>query len=109
MATDFKDGFLIFTTTPKREEALKLAKGLVENRLAACVNVLGPIKSYYFWQGSIVEDEEFKVFIKTSPAKKEGVVHFIKQNHSYQVPEITCTPVTYENPDYAHWLYDYLS
>ncbi|MCS6983898.1 MAG: divalent-cation tolerance protein CutA [Leptospiraceae bacterium] len=110
MATKpLQEGILILTTTPKREEAEQLAEALVRHKLAACVNILGPAISYYFWKGELVRDEEYKLFIKTSVDKKAELISFIKQNHSYTVPEITAIEVRYENSDYANWLYEYLS
>lgn len=102
-------GLLLITTTPTPELAQKLAQGLVEQHLAACVNIIGPISSIYFWDNQIVNDNEYKLLIKSSQNRKEQAVDFIKKNHTYQVPEISTLPITYDNPDYADWLFQYVA
>ncbi len=101
-------GLLLMTTTPTLELAETLAQGLVEQHLAACVNIVGPVNSTYFWDNKIVCDSEYKLFIKTAPHLKDKAIHFIKANHSYQVPEISALSIEYANPDYANWLFQYV-
>jgi len=80
---------VILTTLPDKVAAEKLAFLLVENKLAACVNIFPQIESVYFWDNRLVRDSECKLFIKSSSAVQDKAVTFIKQNHPYTVPEIT--------------------
>jgi periplasmic divalent cation tolerance protein len=100
---------VVITTVPKKEEGEKLARKLVEARLAACVQVLPEMKSFYFWQGAIQEDAEYLVLIKTLPEKYETLEKFIKENHSYTVPEIVAVSSEKVSESYLKWAVDYLS
>ncbi len=100
---------VVITTVPKKEEGEKLARKLVEECLAACVQVLPEMKSFYFWQGAIQEDAEHLILIKTLPEKYEALEKFIKENHSYTVPEIIAVPSEKVSESYLKWAIDYLS
>lgn len=80
---------VIFTTTPDMITAEKLAYLLVENRLAACVNIVPEVQSVYYWEGKLTRERETKLMIKTSSACADRARKFIKANHPYKVPEIT--------------------
>lgn len=80
---------IVTTTVPKESEALALAHLLVENKLVACVNIIGPVKSVYFWENKVVEDTEYKLLIKTFHEQWDQVRELIRSNHSYSVPEIS--------------------
>ena len=80
---------VILTTTPDMITAEKLAYLLVENRLAACVNIIPEVQSVYHWEGKLTRERETKLLIKTSSACAAGARKFIKANHPYKVPEIT--------------------
>lgn len=80
---------VIFTTTPDMITAEKLAYLLVENRLAACVNIIPEIQAVYKWEGKLTHERETKLMIKTSSACADRTRKFIKANHPYKVPEIT--------------------
>src|SRR5687767_11467546 len=94
----------VLTTVGKREEAQQIARGLVESRLAACVQVLGPIESTYHWQGAIETAEEWQCLAKTRLDRYAEVEHWIRQSHSYQTPEILATPILAGNVAYLNWL-----
>ena len=94
---------LIISTFPDKDSAKKTARLLLEQRLAACVQIL-PIESIYSWQGKICEDAEFILFIKTNTALFEKVAALIKSHHSYEVPEIIQLPITDGLPEYLNWL-----
>lgn len=94
----------VFTTTDKKEEAEKITKVLVEKRLAACVQIIGPIESTYWWNGNIETAKEWLILIKSEKRLYKEIERVIKENHSYQVPEILAVPVTAGNPDYLRWL-----
>lgn len=97
---------LITTTTGSKEEAAKISRLLVESKIAACVNIVGPITSIYTWQDKITEDIEFKLFIKTFKEKWKDVKNLIKENHSYSVPEISMIEIHDMQPDYLTWMRD---
>ncbi len=79
---------LVFTSVPDSEVAEKIAALLVEERAAACVQILPPMQSVYFWQGKLCRDMEQLLFIKASSDKAQQIESLIKENHPYTVPEI---------------------
>ena len=98
-------GFLqVMTTTETREQAADLARGLVEARLAACVQVVGPITSTYRWKGAVEVTEEWLCLIKTTAERFEALAAHIKAHHPYEVPEITAAPLTQGSTDYLAWV-----
>ena len=99
---------IVLPTTPNTEEAEQLARKIVEGRLAACVQVLPPVKSFYFWEGALQADSEHLLLIKTLPEKYAALEEFIRSNHSYSVPEIVAVPAQRVSDDYFEWLKKYL-
>jgi periplasmic divalent cation tolerance protein len=95
---------IVLTTVPNAEEAEKLAREIVEARLAACVQVLPPMKSFYFWEGAVQADSEHLLLIKTLAANFARLEEFIKSNHSYAVPEIVGIKAEAVSADYFKWL-----
>ncbi len=100
------DKVVVMVTTGNRREARKIARHLVEAKLAACVNVTQPIQSLYRWKGKIADDEEFLLFIKTTRELFPEIKTAISKVHSYKVPEIICLPIIDGSPDYLQWLSD---
>ena len=100
------DKRIILSTAGSREEAERLAAALVERRLAACVNVVGPIASVYRWQGEVERAEEFLLLIKSTAAQFAAVSAAIKELHSYEVPECIELTVTAGSDAYLKWLAD---
>ncbi len=99
------EGFLqIATTVDKKEDAERIAGVLVEKRLAACVQILGPITSTYRWQGRIETSEEWLIQIKSSRALYGEVEEVIKELHPYEVPEIIAVPIVEGSRDYLKWM-----
>jgi periplasmic divalent cation tolerance protein len=95
---------ILFTTLPDQDSASKLARQLVEARLAACVNILSPCRSVYRWQGQLNEDGEIPVIIKTRSENYDRVEAFVRQNHPYEVPELVALDITRGLPEYLAWL-----
>ena len=95
---------IVFTTTPNVEEAETLARKIVEAKLAACVQVLPQMKSFYFWENEIQTDTELLLLIKTLEEKYDELAKFIKANHSYDTPEIVAVSAEKVSNDYLNWL-----
>ncbi len=94
----------IVTTTPSRELAEQIAAKLVEERLAACVQVDGPIGSIYRWEGKVEQDEEWRLTAKTLDTRFVEVEGVIRGMHPYDVPEILAVPVSHGSAAYLQWL-----
>ena len=99
---------VVLTTTPNIEEAETLARKIIEAKLAACVQILPPMKSFYFWEGSIQKDTEHLLLIKTLTGKFAELEKFIKENHSYDVPEIVALSAEKVSEDYLDWTRNYV-
>ncbi|XP_037031143.1 protein CutA homolog isoform X1 [Bradysia coprophila] len=93
-----------FVTAPDETIAKTLARGLVTNKLAACVNIVPKIVSIYEWEGSVNEDSEVLLMIKTSTAKIDEISKFIRENHPYKVAEVISFPIENGNPPYLEWI-----
>jgi periplasmic divalent cation tolerance protein len=94
----------VVTLAGTRAEAERIATHLVEDRLAACVQVVGPVTSTYHWQERLEQAEEWMCVIKTASARYAAVEQAIRVLHSYQVPEIVATPIVVGSADYLAWI-----
>jgi periplasmic divalent cation tolerance protein len=94
----------VLTTAGSEEEAGRIASLLVERKLAACVQVVGPITSRYRWQGAIEEEREWQCLAKTTRAAYEAVETAIREVHSYEEPEIIATPIVAGSAGYLAWI-----
>jgi periplasmic divalent cation tolerance protein len=95
---------LVLSTTDSSEGAEALANGAVEARLAASVQVDGPITSTYRWEGEVQSSEEWRITFKTAADRYDALEAFIQENNSYEVPEILCIPVANGSKAYLEWL-----
>jgi periplasmic divalent cation tolerance protein len=95
---------VIFVTVGSQDEAERIAEALVAEHLAACVNVVGPLRSIYWWEGRVQRDQELLLLIKTRAALFAGVEQRVKQLHSYQTPEVIAVPITAGSTEYLRWL-----
>jgi len=99
------DKIVVLATCGTVKEARRIARALVEARLAACVNIMpGAVESIYRWKGRIASAKERLVVIKTSRRRFAAVEREIRRLHSYQVPEIIALPVTQGSRDYMAWM-----
>lgn len=98
------DTIQILTTTPDKPLAERIARVLVEARLAACVQISGPVESVYRWKGNIESAAEWQCWIKTTADRYAAVEQAIRSLHPYQVPEILAMPVVEGHVDYLRWL-----
>ena len=102
------DAIVVLTTVANTEEAETLARKIVEAKLAACVQVLPPMKSFYFWENHIQTDSEHLLLIKTLAERYDELERFIQTNHSYDVPEIVALAAERVSESYLGWVKDYL-
>ncbi|KAI4798479.1 hypothetical protein KUCAC02_022030, partial [Chaenocephalus aceratus] len=94
-----------FVTCPNETVARTLARGIVENKLAACVNIVPAITSVYEWQGKIEEDSEVvMLMIKTRSSKVPALAEYVRSNHPYEVAEVISLPIEQGNPPYLKWI-----
>ena len=94
----------VVTTTETKEDAEKIAKALVEKRLAACAQLVGPIVSTYWWKENVETDEEWQCIIKSKKSLYGEVEKAIKMIHLYETPEIIALPIVSGSDDYLEWL-----
>ena len=95
---------IIFVTAPNEEEASRLATTLVEERLAACVNIIPAITSIYSWQGNVTRDSEALLIIKSSESRYSELEQRIKDQHSYTTPEVIALKIERGSDAYLQWL-----
>ncbi len=98
------DSIVVLITASGEDEAMKIARALVEARLAACVNVIKNIRSIYFWQGKIEDEAEVLMIAKTRRSLFSSLSEKVKELHSYTVPEIIAFPIVEGSADYLRWL-----
>ncbi|MDX8407807.1 MAG: divalent-cation tolerance protein CutA [Mariprofundaceae bacterium] len=94
---------IIHTSVADEREANRLARAALESRLAACVQILGPGRSIYRWQGAVEESDEYYLSFKTAAAKRDALMDWLGRQHPYDVPEMVCTDCT-TSEDYGNWL-----
>ena len=98
------DNKIVLTTAGSREEAAKIARALVDRRLAACVNVVGPIDSVYRWKGEVESAQEWLLIAKTTAEASERLCAAIRELHSYELPECIVLPIEGGSPEYLAWI-----
>jgi periplasmic divalent cation tolerance protein len=97
---------VVLVTAGSAEEATRIARVLVEERLAACGNVAGPIRSIYRWQGAVEDAEEHLLLLKARAADAAALETRVRALHSYDVPEVLVLPIRAGSPPYLDWLAD---
>jgi len=96
---------VVLITVPSQETGEAIAHILVEKGLAACVNLVGPIRSLYAWEGNINDEQEFMLIAKTrADLFADQLVPAVKALHPYQVPEIIALPILMGSPEYLDWI-----
>jgi periplasmic divalent cation tolerance protein len=98
------DPIVVLVTCGSEEEALKIAHSLVDEHLAACVNLVSPVRSIYRWEGKIWDEKEWLLIIKTQRQRFEELEKKVKSLHSYSVPEIVSLPIVEGASSYLNWL-----
>lgn len=97
---------LIFVMAANEAQAAAIARTLVEERLAACVNMLGPVRSIYRWRDAVEDERECLMLIKTAARLCEKIERRIKELHSYEVPEVMAVRFANGSADYLNWLFE---
>ena len=95
---------LLYLTCANRDEAKTIARTLIDERLIACANILGKMTSVYRWEGTVVEDEEIAVLLKTRRDMAARATERVKELHSYDLPCVVGLPIQGGNPDFIGWL-----
>ena len=98
------DKIVVFSTASSAEEAEKIARVLVEEHLAACVNILPGARSVYRWKGAIESSSEWMLLIKSSRERFDRLSARLEKLHSYEVPEVVALPVVDGSSNYLNWL-----
>lgn len=101
-----KQAILVLITFPADGDAETLAATLIEERLAACVNILPPMRSIYRWQGKVERADECQLLIKTGPGRLRALEKRVKELHPYEVPEFLAVTIDEADKDYLAWLSD---
>ena len=99
-----QNALVILCTCPDEAVASRLAAGLVEEQLAACVNILPGIRSIYRWQGTVSDDSEVLMMIKSLASRFEELETWLLEHHPYDVPEVLALPVEKISADYLAWI-----
>jgi len=95
---------LVYVTAPDGETAAALAKAMVERRLAACANILGPITSVYWWDGKVNTEGEVGLILKTRQSLLSDLTDALLQAHPYDCPCVVALPISGGNPDFLGWI-----
>jgi len=95
---------IVFVTCGSEEEALNISRALVEEQLAACVNLISPVRSIYRWEGKIWDEKEWLLIIKAQRKRFDELEKKVKSLHSYFVPEIIALPIIAGSSSYLDWL-----
>ena len=95
---------MLYITCGSREEAIKIARTVVEERLAACANIIDPMRSVYWWDGSVNEDDETVLILKTTAERAGELSERVKALHSYDVPCVVEIPLGGGNAAYFDWI-----
>jgi periplasmic divalent cation tolerance protein len=97
------DGIIVLITASSGDEAARIGKALVDEHLAACVNVIPSVRSFFFWEGTTQDAHELLMLCKSRKHVLEKLIHRVKALHSYSVPEIIALPVAGGSEDYLAW------
>lgn len=95
---------LVLCTAPNETVGATLARGLVKAKLAACVNVVPGLRSFYLWKGNLEDDSEVQLLVKTRESRFEDVNAWLQEAHPYDVPEVLALPISAGSQSYLSWL-----
>jgi len=95
---------IVFMTASSREEAVKIVRTLLEERLIACANIMDPVSSFFWWQGKIEDEKEALVIMKSHETLFKKLSERVTELHSYDIPEILALPIVDGSPSYLDWM-----
>ncbi|KAK7868368.1 hypothetical protein R5R35_013656 [Gryllus longicercus] len=95
---------MVCITVPENELATRLAHEMVTKNMIACANIIPKVTSVYLWKGTVCEDKEVFMFLKTRTTRVKEVVEFVQQNHPYEVCEVISLPITGGSSKYLNWV-----
>lgn len=98
------DEIVILITASSDDEAAKIASSLVQEHLAACVNIVSSVRSFFFWQGKTQDERESLLICKSRLLHMDRIIQRVKSLHSYTVPEIIALPIISGSADYLEWV-----
>ena len=104
VAASGREAVLVLITTATREEADRIARSLVEKRLAACVSIVPQVRSFFWWENKLSEEEEVLLMMKTRRSHLRQLIVKVKAIHSYSVPEIIALPIVEGSTSYLEWV-----
>ncbi|MFM8551576.1 MAG: divalent-cation tolerance protein CutA [Nitrospiraceae bacterium] len=99
-----EQAIVVFVTASSEEEASRIGRRLVKDKLAACVNMLPGVRSLFWWEGKVAEERETLMILKTRASLFPDLARAVKAIHSYQVPEIVALPIQNGSADYLAWI-----
>jgi periplasmic divalent cation tolerance protein len=99
-----KDYIQVLTTVPSADQGAALARSIILERLASGVQIIGPVRSLYWWRGDLRDEQEWQMVIKTIRPLFEALEAHIKANHSYETPEIIATEIVAGSKEYLSWI-----
>jgi len=94
----------VYITTKNKEEAQRMGRDLLTKRLAACINILGPLTSMYWWEGAIEQDEEVALIAKTRASHMDQLIVSVRNMHPYSCPCIIALPIQGGSDDFLQWI-----
>ncbi|WP_018683480.1 divalent-cation tolerance protein CutA [Actinokineospora enzanensis] len=97
------DHYQVVTTTDSTDEAHRLAEGIVARRLGACVHIV-PITSVYRWAGEVTREPEWRLVVKTAADRVGTLIDYIREQHSYDLPQVVAVPIAAGSPEYLDWV-----
>ncbi len=100
------DNIVVYITAPNEDDAAVIARVLVEQKLAACVNIVRNMRSIYSWKGKIEDDTEVLMIVKTQKKHFDAISEKVKELHSYDIPEIIALPILKGAKNYLEWIKD---
>lgn len=95
---------VIFVTVESEEQAQRISDLLLQRKLVACANIIKNVKSFFWWQGKVDHSDEGMLVMKSREELLGEVVRLVRENHSYEVPEVVALPIIGGNPDYLRWI-----
>ncbi len=98
------DEVVVLITASSAEEAAKLGRALVEERLIACANIVGGVRSFFFWEGKLQDERETLMICKSTSLLMDRIIKRVKELHSYTVPEIIALPIVAGSKEYLEWV-----